>query len=293
MDNCLHLARVRARGGGTFQTMPGKAAHRATRGQEIETVLRRYIRSPYCIGTALALALFDTFFVPGGLLMDVPLWQRAAIHLFDTVIFLGHSYVVLPRAFRLALDRGWPVLGVHVAVYLPLALILAAAFALVETQALSGIEFLWDTCIIVSWVVLSAVIGLFLFWVVFLPYTGIDVTPDQIWSFRRDQGCRLQEHLSPEVRGRVLHILAENQYVRVITEAGEELIRMTLSEAAALVPEDAGLRVHRSHWVARDRVAGFQFERGNPKLTTIDGARIPVSRKRVDAVRRLLSLRET
>lgn len=272
--------------------MTTKSGKPATRGRDIETILKGYILSPYCFGTALVLALFITIFPPGGLFTTLPLWERGAIHLLDTVIFLTHSYFVLPRVFREAFDRGWPILPVHVAIYIPLAIVLAVVFALVEGGTLQGAEVIWHGAIVIAWVVLSAVIGLFVFWVYFLPQAGIDVQPEQIWSYRKTTSCRLQSHLSPEVRGRVLQMLAENQYVRVFTERGEELIRLSLSEAVELVPEDAGLRVHRSHWIATDRMASVKFESGNPKLITTDGAQLPVSRARVDDVRSALSLRE-
>jgi hypothetical protein len=273
--------------------MAFKAARTATRGRDIESVLRGYILSPACLATALLLTLFITVFTPGGLFADMSLWVRAAIHLFDCVVFLAYSYFVLPPVFRLAFDRGWPVLWVHIAVYVPMALILAVVFALADAGTLSAMEFLWHAALVVAWVILSAVIGLFLFWVYFLPHAGVDVRPEQIWTFHRRTGCRLQEHLSDGVRGRVLRMTAENQYVRVFTERGEDLIRLPLSEAERLVPEDAGLRVHRSHWVARDLVADFGFEGGNPRLMTSDGTQLPVSRNRVGDVRAALSLRES
>ncbi|MEC7763327.1 MAG: LytTR family DNA-binding domain-containing protein [Pseudomonadota bacterium] len=273
--------------------MASKTGKPAARGRDIETILKGYILSPYCLGTALVLALFITIFTPGGLFEHQPIWLRGAIHLFDTVVFLAHTYFVLPLVFRVAFDRGWPILPAHVAIYIPLAFVLAVVFALVENTALSGTEVVWHVAIVVAWVVLSAVIGLFVFWVFFLPYAGIDVKPEQIWAYRKPTACRLQDHLSPAVRGRVHQMLAENQYVRVFTERGEELIRMPLSDAVDLVPDEVGIRVHRSHWIATDRMAGVRFESGNPKLITIDGTQLPVSRARVDDVRSALSLRET
>ncbi|MAM63831.1 LytTR family DNA-binding domain-containing protein [Maritimibacter sp. UBA3975] len=272
--------------------MAFKAGQSATRGRDIESVLRGFVLSPVCIGAALCLTLFITVFAPGGLFAQMPVWQRGLIHVFDCAAFLAHSYFVVPPMFRLAFDRGWPVLWVHIAVYVPIALILAVVFAMVEAGTLTASEFFWHAAIVVTWVVLSAVIGLFLFWVFFLPHAGLDVRPEQIWTYHPPTSCGLQEHLSNDARGRVLRMMAENQYVRVFTERGEDLIRLTLSEAERLVPDDAGLRVHRSHWVARDLVSDFRFEGGNPRLTISDGAQLPVSRNRVGDVRALLSLRE-
>ena len=51
--------------------------------------------------------------------------------------------------------------------------------------------------------------------------------------------------------GQIVWLRAANQYVTVKTDAGREhLLRMTLKQAEDMLPEAAGLRVHRSWWVS-------------------------------------------
>jgi DNA-binding LytR/AlgR family response regulator len=139
---------------------------------------------------------------------------------------------------------------------------------------------------------MSVIVGLLMFWVVALPKAGIDVKPSQLWYFRPVADCKLQPHLSYDTRGAVMRLTAENQYVRVETENGEELLRMTLAEATELVPPDSGLRVHRSHWVAKSEMLALRFEGGNPKLRLRNGSQVSVSRNMVDTLRAELSQRK-
>lgn len=52
-------------------------------------------------------------------------------------------------------------------------------------------------------------------------------------------------------RATILALSSEDHYVRVHTDRGETLVLMNLSAAIAALGEEAGVRIHRSHWVAR------------------------------------------
>lgn len=49
-------------------------------------------------------------------------------------------------------------------------------------------------------------------------------------------------------------IRAEEHYIRVVTDHQEVLIRYRLSDAVSQLPEEAGMRVHRSYWLSYDAV---------------------------------------
>ncbi|WP_223191344.1 LytTR family DNA-binding domain-containing protein [Paracoccus thiocyanatus] len=49
-------------------------------------------------------------------------------------------------------------------------------------------------------------------------------------------------------------IRAEEHYIRVVTDHQEVLIRYRLSDAVSQLPEDAGMRVHRSYWLSYDAI---------------------------------------
>ena len=87
----------------------------------------------------------------------------------------------------------------------------------------------------------------------------------------------LLERLPVAKRGPVVRMSAEDHYVSVVTTRGRELVLMPLRDAEAAMGQ-AGLRIHRSHWVSRDHVAATRREGAGAVVTTTDGAELPVSR---------------
>ena len=55
--------------------------------------------------------------------------------------------------------------------------------------------------------------------------------------------------------GPLLALKAEDHYLRAFAPDREEMFLMRLRDAVAILPADAGVQVHRSWWVARDRMA--------------------------------------
>lgn len=92
------------------------------------------------------------------------------------------------------------------------------------------------------------------------------------------QPVPLLERLPEAVRGAVLRIAADNHYIDVRTERGTSLILMRLSDAIRELEGQAGLQVHRSHWVADCAVAELQREGARLSVVLTSGTRVPVSR---------------
>lgn len=90
--------------------------------------------------------------------------------------------------------------------------------------------------------------------------------------------ARLLARIEPELRGRILRLCAGDHYVEVYTERGSTKLRMRFSDALSELNGTPGMRVHRSHWVARDAIAGHMIEKGRMFLQLEDGALVPVSR---------------
>ena len=72
----------------------------------------------------------------------------------------------------------------------------------------------------------------------------------------------------------------QDHYVEVVTTRGRELVLMRMADAAAAMGT-AGIRIHRSHWVARDHVAASRREGAGAVVVTSDEAELPVSRSYV------------
>lgn len=86
------------------------------------------------------------------------------------------------------------------------------------------------------------------------------------------------------IRGRILRLSSSNHYVKVVTEHGTADLLMRFADAIAELDGVEGLRVHRSHWVARAAVTGLKRRNARLFLLTEDGAEVPVSRSHLPAV---------
>ena len=89
--------------------------------------------------------------------------------------------------------------------------------------------------------------------------------------------CPLRSKL-PLGMGETIQCLEmEDHYVRVHDAVGSALILMRLTDAIDALGEEAGLRVHRSWWVARDAVTGVVREGRGLRLQLANGRQVPVS----------------
>ncbi|TCT35265.1 LytTR family DNA-binding domain-containing protein [Martelella mediterranea] len=96
---------------------------------------------------------------------------------------------------------------------------------------------------------------------------------------------RLVARLPLQKRGRLLSVSVSDHYVDVVTSAGREMLLMRLKDAIDETAPVEGLRIHRSHWVALEAVAEVAREDGRIVVVTSAGARLPVSRTYLPALR--------
>jgi DNA-binding LytR/AlgR family response regulator len=76
----------------------------------------------------------------------------------------------------------------------------------------------------------------------------------------------------------ILSLSAEDHYVRLRTDRGQALILMNLADAVASLGPEAGVRIHRSHWVARDVARGATRQAGRLVVRLDNDTVLPVSR---------------
>jgi len=88
----------------------------------------------------------------------------------------------------------------------------------------------------------------------------------------------LTERLPFALQGPVLCLQMEDHYVRVHTSKGSTLLPMRFSDALRQVEADAGLRVHRSWWIAMDALEGLERTSRTARARLINGIVAPVSR---------------
>lgn len=104
-----------------------------------------------------------------------------------------------------------------------------------------------------------------------------------------DEMRTLQKKLQPEKRGRLLAMSAEQHYVRIHTDAGEDLVLMPFSEAISKVSSKHGMRIHRSHWISYDAVRALQAADNSLSVRLENDIVLPVSRSFSGSVREKLA----
>lgn len=94
----------------------------------------------------------------------------------------------------------------------------------------------------------------------------------------------LVQKLPFAVRGPVVCLQMEDHYVRVHTTRGSALLLMRLSDAIAELEATAGLRVHRSWWIAVDALRSVDRSPRAVRAHLSNGIIAPVSRPYVQAL---------
>lgn len=177
---------------------------------------------------------------------------------------VGVSIGLNSGANRLAEGRS---LIVRAAIGVGFVLLLSTGFHVLNSLLFD----IWDG--FADWAYLTAIVGLvsvavhLVIWGV-RPHVPVD-TDEPRETFQR--------RLPFEVRAPLIRIEAQDHYLNVVTQKGNTLILMRLSDAAAEL-EGQGLQVHRSHWIAQKAVTKLRRDKGRDLLIMSDGAAVPVSR---------------
>ncbi|HXA37613.1 MAG TPA: LytTR family DNA-binding domain-containing protein [Phenylobacterium sp.] len=90
-------------------------------------------------------------------------------------------------------------------------------------------------------------------------------------AFRQRLSARRRE-------ARLIAVEADDHYLRVHTDAGDELITLRFADALADLAGAPGFQVHRSWWAAADAIEGVRWRRGRGEMRLAGGLTAPVSR---------------
>ncbi|HEX8470697.1 MAG TPA: LytTR family DNA-binding domain-containing protein [Brevundimonas sp.] len=77
---------------------------------------------------------------------------------------------------------------------------------------------------------------------------------------------------------RLIAIEADDHYLKVHTDAGEELVTLRFADALAELAGAYGWRIHRSWWVSAEAVEAVRWRRGVGEMRLVGGLTAPVSR---------------
>lgn len=84
---------------------------------------------------------------------------------------------------------------------------------------------------------------------------------------------------------RLIAVEAEDHYLRVHTDAGDELVTAKFAEALAELSGAHGYQTHRSWWVAADAIEKVSWRRGSGEARLAGGLVAPVSRTHAPGLR--------
>lgn len=192
------------------------------------------------------------------------------------IIPLGLNYIFMP------LHLGWK-LSLHAVtgVLLTISAMLVTFLAPWLTTAVTGTE------IAVSAEVFVPVFGVLMFGGALLLIRNYNRVCYHCFN-RRYPEASLESALPKEKLGALEAMEAQDHYVLFITQNGEHLHRTTLTAAINMAPTNSGLRVHRSHWVAKSQVVDLVQEQQKHIVLLRNGRRVPVTKAKVEDVRALL-----
>lgn len=103
--------------------------------------------------------------------------------------------------------------------------------------------------------------------------------PEAEAQFRRRLSARRRT-------ARLIAVQAEDHYLRIHTDAGDELVTARFADALAELAKAHGFRVHRSWWIAADAVEKVRWRRGGGEAILQGGLVAPVSRTYAPALKR-------
>jgi hypothetical protein len=92
---------------------------------------------------------------------------------------------------------------------------------------------------------------------------------------------KFENRLSKYQTAQLWAVSAQDHYLQVVTDEGSEMILMRLGDAMAELTERDGIKIHRSHWVARSGVA----KSSSTQIILNTGDTLPISRQNAAAVK--------
>lgn len=107
-------------------------------------------------------------------------------------------------------------------------------------------------------------------------------------SSETQQATRFVHELRSRASGDLVCISSELHYVRVVTTDTEVMFLYNLRDAIMELPSDAGVQIHRSHWVSRGHIRELTRKNGISECILSNGKRLPISRRKYAEVRDLL-----
>ena len=106
---------------------------------------------------------------------------------------------------------------------------------------------------------------------------------------KRMQSTNLEQFIPEKLRGEIIMIEAQDHYVQVTTDKGQQLLRMRFKDAIERGSANTGILVHRSYGVSMSAFKAYSDSGEKPILTLKNGVEVPVSTAHIDHGQRIIN----
>lgn len=182
-------------------------------------------------------------------------------------LLIGRTMALPLRAGLLGIAASFPATAVVV--------LISSLFVPDVREMGLGLFELYVYCLIISLALMAVLEGMDEARARRAPSTGQD----------EEKTPKILDRLPLEQRGKLSHMSMADHYVEVFTDRGKSMVLMRLADAIAETEGVEGMRIHRSHWVAREAVSGIGRAEGRVTVTLKSGETLPVSRSHLPSVR--------
>ena len=111
---------------------------------------------------------------------------------------------------------------------------------------------------------------------------------DTIEQVQSESLTQFLSHLPLEKRGKLYCLEMDDHYLNVHTDKGSHLVLMRFKDALHMLHDYAGLRVHRSWWVAEQAITNVKKEGRKLYVVLDNGIEAPVSKTYAEHVKRFM-----
>lgn len=258
---------------------------------DIALEFRKIMLSRTIMIMIILIAIFTSLLVPGGRFSDLDFWARLTANLSIAGIYVIFLVFVFPVFLHLGLTRNIPFIWILIAFFIPISLVEAGFVVAFSATPAYANPVLWYWLATMFMVIFASSLATALFQDRLARALSQQPETLSFWWPNRIVENPLETLLSSEMRGPIQTIIAENQYVRVETSNGNELLRMSLTEASNMMDPRIGTRIHRSVWIRYSNITEVVSIGGNPRARAKTGTLHPISRKQTDKLKEMLSER--
>jgi len=241
--------------------------------------MQRHLTEPRVLGILAVVAVLLGLAGPFGTFETLALLPRLA-YWVATVVFTYAAGYGLSLLADNAWGRGRPLWQRFIIMVIPAGLGATLIVSVLNVIAFGTVNYDWTDALVLAGQCFAVAMGV----VVVLLMTNRHDFPSGPREAAPTTPAILDRVPLPQ-RGALLALVVEDHYVDIVTEKGKALVLMRLADAIRETAPVAGIRIHRSHWIATNAVVKAHRSDGKLMVELSNGMRLPVSRSAIAAVK--------